>query len=118
MSIEAIRGGFRAYFGDDGPQLPESPPSSGSLRRGGWTVRYLLNRDAHGAPVLDFLAEHGMMPAFHGRIADDGSAQTIGTFVDHYVFNPARDQDEDAARARMEQHNQEVADELRRVGLL
>lgn len=116
--MDTIRDGFRSYFGDDGPELPDPLPSSGSVGGGGWTVRYVINPDTNGAPVLDFLADHGMMPPVHGRVAADGTAETVGTFLDHYVYNPAVDVDEDAARARMTEHNREVARELERVGLL
>ena len=118
MSINALRDGFRSFFGDDGPELPDSPPSSGSSSGGGWTVRYVIRRDDGGRSVLDFLAEYGRMPPLHGRINDDGSGETVGTFLDHYVFDPEVDDDEAAARARMEAHNREVARELERVGLL
>ena len=68
--------------------------------------------------VLDFLAEYGRMPPLHGRINDDGSGETVGTFLDHYVYDPDVEEDEGAARARMEAHNREVARRTRRVGLL
>ena len=68
--------------------------------------------------MLDFLVEHGMQPPVHGRVKADGSAVTVGEFLDHYVVNPAVESDEDDAHARMHQHNREVADELARVGLL
>ena len=118
MSMDALREGFRDYFGDGGPELPPEPPPSGSVSGGRWTVQYVIHRDQRGATTLDFLAEHGHGSLVHGRVNADGTAHTVGTFLEHYVFNPAIDADDDAARARMEQHNREVASELERVGLL
>ena len=117
--MDALREGFRNYFGDGGPELPPEPPPSGSVSGGRWTVQWVIHRDQRGAATtLDFLAEYGHGPLVHGRVTADGTAHTVGTFLEHYVFNPAIDADDAAARARMEQHNREVASELERVGLL
>jgi hypothetical protein len=118
MSMDAIREGFRNYFGDDGPELPDPPPPTGSVSGGGWTVRYVIHEDVPGEAALDFLAEYGHEPPVHGRVRGDGSTKTVATLLDHYVFNPALGDDEGAARARMEQHNRKFARELERVGLL
>jgi hypothetical protein len=118
VTLDLLRAGFREYFGGDGPELPDPVPSRGLASGGGWTARYVVHDDAAGHPVLDFLVQHGMQPPVHGRVDADGSAHTIGTFLDHSVFDPNVDGDEDAALARMEAHNQAVTDELRRVGLL
>jgi hypothetical protein len=116
--MEAIRAAFRDYFNASGPELPDPVPPKGAVAGGGWTVRYVVGADAQGRPALDFLAEHRLSTPVHGRIAADGTAETLDSFRDHYVFNPAIDADEDAARARMEAHNRRVARELKRKGLL
>ena len=85
---------------------------------GSWSVRFVLTRDAQGAPVLDFLAEHRLTSPRHARITGDGSVETFDAYLDHYVFNPATDKDEHAARRRMEEHNRRVSRELKRKGLL
>jgi hypothetical protein len=118
MSTDALRAGFHDFFGVDGPELPDRIPSEGAVSAGGWTARYVHRQDAAGEPVVDFVATFGMEPPMHGRVTADGQAVIIGSFRDHYSFNPAIGEDEGAGRARMERHNQEVADELRRVGLL
>jgi hypothetical protein len=68
--------------------------------------------------VLDFVSDYGMMPPMHGRITADGSAAVVDSFRDHFVFDPAVDGDETAARRRMEAHNRRVSRELKRKGLL
>jgi hypothetical protein len=117
-AMDPIRAGFRAYFGDADLELPDPVPPKGAVTGGGWTVRFVLGADKQGAPVLNFLAEYRMMPPVHGCITADGSAAILDSFQDHFVFDPAVDGDEAAARRRMEAHNRRVARELRRKGLL
>ena len=97
MSMDHLREGFRDYFGDGGPELPLDPPPSGSVSGGRWTVQYVIHRDSQGATTLDFLAEYGGGPLVHGRVTADGAGHTVGTFLEHYVFNPAIDADDDTA---------------------
>ena len=100
MSINAIRDGFRSFFGDDGPELPDPPASQRSPavveagRCGTWSTGTQGRRCWTSSPNTA-----GCLRSTAASTTT-GSGETVGTFLDHYVYNAEIDENKDAARGR------------------
>jgi hypothetical protein len=77
-----------------------------------------VNTDEKGSPVLDLFADHRLTEPVFGHISSDGSVELLDSFRSHFSFDPAIEGDEEAARARVQAHNNRVSEELRRGHLL
>ena len=115
---DVFRSGLRALLPDDAPELPDPIPARGAVSDNHWTVRFALNADEDGELGLDFYADNPYTSSIHGRIADDGAVTMFDVMESQFSYDPEIEGDREAAEQRLQRRNEQVADELRRKGLI
>jgi hypothetical protein len=117
---EAIAAAFNDYFRNFDIRIVPDDVILGerrSLSQGGWRVAFRIDPDDSGAPVLEFYATHRMTNDRHVRIWADGVSEDLDAIDESFVFDPNQPGSEEESRRRYEEHNQNVARELRARGL-
>ncbi len=117
MLMEKIYAAFAEYFKNWDLHLPDPLPPKGRIVDKGWTVRYVLQHDEAGQPWVEFLAFNRMTNSSHVRILSSGEVIDLPSLETDYGYDPDVPGAEEAARQRMLQHNAEVEEELKKVGL-
>lgn len=115
----AISQTFAQYFANWHIRLPpgaEDLGGRGSIAKAGWTINYLVDRDENGK-YLQFYATHRMTNDRRLRIYETGRMETLDAIVEMYGYNPQVPGAEQKAKQEYFEHNQRIADELRRLGL-
>lgn len=93
------------------------PGASGTITKDGWLIRYRVDADEAGDPVLEYYATHRMTSDSHVRIKADGSFEDLDAIRSMYGWNPDRGESAEEARREYEEHNRRVAAELVEKGL-
>jgi len=116
--MNEIRHSFAQYFEGLDIQLPDPVPARGHIGKAGWAITYVLLQDEQGRPYLEFTASHRLTNPRHVSILHNGEEIALSSFQEDYTYDPDVPGDEEAAQARMTAHNEAVAEDLRKKGLL
>lgn len=116
--MDRIRAAFAEMFSAWGITLPENIERDGVISEAGWSIRYHCAEDEQGEPTLELLAENRMTNSSRTLISADGTVTALESFADSYAFDPDDPEGAAAARAEMEAHNERVAEDLRKRGML
>lgn len=120
-NIPLIRKSFKAYFNEQGIELPQQIPV-GQVNTfddvgSGWTINYRLD-ELNGNLQLDFYAYHRMTNSRHERILESGEVISLENFWE-FGFRIYEDDPERTEREKNEIHdkNKVVEEILRQKGL-
>lgn len=117
--MEKILASFRDYF-DNRVAIPDALSDKGIIDddNSGWYIRYIVLKDEHGNPYLDFTAEHRMTNPRHHRITSDGEVTFLEMYDESFSYNADIPGDKEKQRNKFYEHNQNVSRILKEKGLL
>lgn len=98
--------------------MPDPLPPKGYLSEGRWSVQYVLAEDEAHQVFLEFITSNPMTNSQHMRILQDGLILDLEYFWDSVSYDPQIPGDKEAAERRYREHNEVVAESLRKVGLI
>jgi hypothetical protein len=112
---------FAEYFKSWGISLPEDSVQNrqnGVIRKAGWDIHYLFDRDEQGE-YLEYYARHHMTNDRHTRIYEDGKVEFLEAMHDFIVFTD-ESTEEEKNRIHQEhiENNRRITQELKKKGLL
>jgi hypothetical protein len=114
-----IREVFERTFSRWELQLPAGAierAEAGGIQRAGWTVRYIFGADDEGS-YLEYYATHRMTNDTRVRIYGSGRSEELDAIWEFASWDPTKPGDEERANREYREHNQRLAEELKRLGL-
>jgi len=114
-----MAGAFDETFAHWDIVLPKDTVERGepwAIQRAGWTIRCIFDTDEDGA-YLEYYATHRMTSDTRYRIYASGRIVEQDAIWEMFGWDPKVPGDEAREREKYRDHNQRVAEELKRLGL-
>lgn len=108
---------FENYFRNPRVSFPAAVQASGgSIREGGWDIRYMVGREGARA-FMELYAVNRRTNDRHIRIYDDGVVEPLQAVSDGFSYDPKLPGDRERAQREQRQKDEPLIADLRKKGL-